>query len=105
MPELAYAAAKCVILPTEGRILQSLNLKNPRAYELASELSRLTGENLTTTVIVALEQRLASERRNKGNGMTIEKMLALAERFSAGVKPGSTSAGHADIYGEDGLPR
>ena len=94
-----------VILPNRGRILQSLNLKNPRAYSLASELSHLTGESLTTVVITALEQRLEAERRKRGGG-TAERMLAFAERFAPGMAQGSRSADHAaELYGDDGMPR
>ncbi len=94
------------ILPSGGRILQSLNLKNPRAYSLASEISRLTGESLTAAVITALEQRLAEERRKRGGSTTAEKILAFSERFAPGMRPGSRSADHAeDLYGDDGMPR
>ena len=93
------------ILPREGRILQSLNLKNPRAYSLASEISHLTGESLTAAVITALEQRLAAERQKRG-GTTAERILAFAKRFAAGMPPGSRSADHgAELYGDDGMPR
>jgi hypothetical protein len=47
--------------PWRVGILQGLNLKNPKTCLLASEFPRLTGETLTTAVIVALEQRLALE--------------------------------------------
>ena len=88
----------------EGRILQSLNLKNPKAYLLASELAKLTGETLTTAVIASLEQRLEAERRKRG-GRTAKNILAFADRFAAGMSPGSHSANHAELYGDDGLPR
>lgn len=95
-----------VILPLEGRILQSLNLKNPRAYTLASELSRLTGESMTAVVITALEQRLDAERHKHGGSTTAEKILAFAERFAPGMAPGSHSAAHgAELYGDDGMPK
>jgi antitoxin VapB len=82
-----------------------LNLKNPRAYSLASELAHLTGESLTTTVINALELRLEAERRKHGGNTTAEKILAFAERFAQGMAPGSNSADHAELYGDDGMPR
>lgn len=78
---------------------------NPRAYELASELARLTGESLTQAAITALEQRLAAETERRSGRSTAERMLEFADRFSAHVKPGSKSGDHADLYGEDGLPR
>jgi antitoxin VapB len=93
------------ILPTEGRILQSLNLKNPRAYSLASELSHLTGESLTSAVITSLEQRLDAERRKRDGRTTSERILAFAHRFAQGIPPDIRSADHADLYGDDGMPR
>ena len=93
------------ILPIGGGIVHSLNLKNPRAYSLASELSHLTGESLTAAVIAALEQRFVSERRKRGGGITAERILKLAEQFAAGMAPGSHSSGHADLYGDDGMPK
>ena len=93
------------ILPTRGRILQSLNLKNPRAYTLASELSHLTGESLTAAVMTALEQRLEAERRKRGGKTTAEEILAFVQKFASHMRPGCRSEDHADLYGEDGLPR
>jgi antitoxin VapB len=66
-----------------------LNLKNPRANSLVSQLSELTGETLTAVVITALEQRLKAERRKRGGCTTAEKMLAFAERFAPGMAPGA----------------
>jgi antitoxin VapB len=84
----------------------SLNLKNPRAYELASQLAALTGESLTAAVIRALEMRLEQEQQRKGKKTTAERMLAFADRFSRGMPAGCTSAEHASLlYGDDGLPR
>jgi antitoxin VapB len=95
------------ILPSGGRILVSLNVKNQRAHELAAELADLTGESLTTTVILALEERLEKERKKKrGSGAKAEKMLRFAERFAAGKPKGLTSGDHgAVLYGADGMPR
>jgi antitoxin VapB len=85
--------------------MQSLNLKNPKAYSLASELSHLTGESLTAAVIAALELRLSEERRKHGHGRTAERILEFARKFAPGMKPGSHSADHAELYGDDGMPR
>ena len=93
------------ILPIiRGRILQSLNLKNPKAYSLAAELSHLTGESLTGAVIAALEERLEAERRKRG-GTKAERILAFAKRFAKGMPPGVRSEGHVELYGADGMPR
>jgi len=61
------------ILYVGGGILQSLNVKNPRAYELAAELSRLTGESLTAVVIGSLEKRLEAERVARGGKSKAER--------------------------------
>lgn len=56
-------------------------------------------------MITALEQRLEAERRKRG-GTTAERILAFAQRFAAGMPPGSRSADHAtELYGDDGMPR
>jgi len=56
-------------------------------------------------VIAALEQRLELERRTRGTP-TAARILAFAERFAAGMAPGSRSVDHAaELYGEDGMPR
>lgn len=83
----------------------SLNLKNPRARQLASELSKLTGESLTTAVIRALEDRLEAERAKHIAMRKSDRILAFAKRFAAGLPAGIHSEGHAELYGADGLPK
>jgi antitoxin VapB len=83
----------------------SLNLKNPRARQLAGELSKLTGESLTTVVIRALEDRLAAERARHGAIRKSDQILAFAQRFAARLPAGISSEGHAELFGEDGLPK
>jgi antitoxin VapB len=91
---------------TEVEILQSLNLKNRRAYTLASDLAHFTGESLTAAVIVALEQRLEAERRKRGGSITAERILAFGTRFAPGMAPGSGSSDHATaFYSDDGMPQ
>ncbi|NWF83191.1 MAG: type II toxin-antitoxin system VapB family antitoxin, partial [Bryobacteraceae bacterium] len=43
----------------------SLNIKQPRAHELAAQLAKLTGETLTTAVVRSLEERLEREEKKK----------------------------------------
>jgi antitoxin VapB len=86
-----------------------LNIKHPDAHRLATELAALTGESLTAAVTEALRERLL-RARNQANQQEAERqarineILALANELRAHVKPGTTSADHADLYGEDGLP-
>ena len=99
--------AKGVILPSEGRNMPTLNLKNPRVYELAAELAELTGESLTSAVLAALDAKVREERRKREGGRTTAgRILAFAEGFAPGMAAGGGSAGHAELlYGEDGMPQ
>ena len=84
----------------------SLNLKNPRAYELAHKLARLTGESLTTAVIEALEERLKRVSDQKSRATKAERILSFGDRFARGMPSGCSSADHAPLlYGDDGLPK
>lgn len=83
----------------------SLNVKNPRAYDLATQLAEMTGESLTDAVIRSLETRLAEQRRRLMGDSTAKRILAFGERFAPGMSNDSHSSGHADLYGDDGLPK
>ena len=86
--------------------MQSLNLKNPEAHKLARQLAQLTGESLTTAVIRAMEMRLEAEQRLRQPKNTAQRILAFADRFSAGLPPGLSSGDHAQLlYDESGMPR
>ncbi|MCC6719897.1 MAG: type II toxin-antitoxin system VapB family antitoxin [Acetobacteraceae bacterium] len=87
-----------------------LNIKSDDAYALASRLAELTGESLTTAVTVALRERLEREETARGRTEAarqalIADVLALGRELRRHVQPGTSSADHADLYGEDGLPR
>ena len=43
----------------------SLNVKDARTVELVRELSAITGENLTTAIRIAVEERLAWKRASR----------------------------------------
>lgn len=83
-----------------------LNIKNQRAHDLASRLSALTGQSLTAVVVNALEESLAREtsRREPGKSKK-DRILEFADRFRKGMPSDVRSADHADMYGEDGLPK
>jgi len=83
----------------------TLNIKNPRAHELAAQLVGLTGENLTTAVIRALEKRLQEVKRERSRRSTAERVMEFGRRFSAGMPKDCHSGEHSLLYGEDGLPK
>jgi len=83
----------------------SLNLKNPRAHELAAELAEMTGESLTTAVIKALEERIRAVRQTEQKSKS-ELILEFADRFARTMPAGCRSSDHATLlYDEDGLPK
>lgn len=84
----------------------SLNIKNPRAYQLAAEIAAITGESLTTAVIVSLEHRLRQEQQRRAPRRDLANMRALARRFHAAMDAGFRSEDHATmLYDEHGLPK
>jgi antitoxin VapB len=87
-----------------------LNIKNLDAHRYATELAEITGETLSEAVTVALRERLAREkeiraRRESERQARIAEILALGRELRGHMAPGTSSADHAELYGEDGLPR
>ena len=80
----------------------ALSIKNDRADQLARELSELTGESLTDTVVHSLELRLADERLARRRRRSIDDLV---ERFGQLPVLDSRSADEILGYDEDGLPR
>lgn len=84
----------------------SLNIKQPKAHELAVRLARVTGESLTTAVVRSLEERLAREEKKAGSGRTAERIMAFVERFKEGMPKDFKSTDHAELlYDENGMPK
>src|SRR5262249_55134858 len=48
-----------------------LNIKNPEAHLMAEELSKLTGESMTTAVTIALRDRFDRVRQQQGVGLAV----------------------------------
>jgi antitoxin VapB len=84
----------------------SLNIKNAETHKLAKQLSRETGESLTTAVTTALRERLErirSRRRRKSDALYAD-LIALGKRGAA-LAPGP-HLDHAELlYDENGLPK
>jgi antitoxin VapB len=83
----------------------SLNIKNDETYRLTQELSRLTGESLTTAVTVAVRERLKRLREPSGESR-LERLMAIAKDASSRIKEPWRSLDHGDyLYDENGLPK
>ena len=83
----------------------TLNIKNEEAYRLAAELSRITGESLTTAVTTAIRERLDRVRDQKAPSLA-DRLLEIGKDCAERLKEPVRSADHADLlYDEHGLPR
>ena len=85
----------------------SLNIKNPKAHELAERVARLTGETLTEAVTNALRERL--ERIENPAAVDEERFRALKAMVkgsrSLWIEP-NLSIEHGDLLYDDlGLPK
>ena len=67
-----------------------LNIKNGEAHKLATDLAQLTGESLTSVVIVALRERLARERRRRNIDETTARLMEIGRRYAALPDTGRT---------------
>ena len=63
-----------------------LNIKNPRAHELATKVAAATGETLTEAVIVSLEERLSRVLPAKRE-IDVEKVEALLAEMRKHLRP------------------
>jgi antitoxin VapB len=81
-----------------------LNIKNEDAYRLASRLSELTGESLTSVVIKALRTELERRERELDVEAEVDRIMAIAKDIRAHMRePVSSDASW--MYDEDGLPK
>lgn len=81
----------------------SLNIKDPEAHRLASEIARATGQSMTRVVTEALRERLARIESRKSKA-SVEELLAIADRSAALVDRNYVE--HSELlYDEKGLPK
>ena len=81
-----------------------LNIKSEDAYRLASRLSELTGESLTSVVTKALQAELEREERRRDVAATVERMLAIGREIRAHMRE-PVSSDTNWMYDENGLPK
>jgi antitoxin VapB len=83
----------------------AINIKNDETQKLARELSKLTGESMTTAVTEAVRERLERVRSKNGNGLA-ERILEIGRDCAARLKEPFRSKDHGELlYDERGLPR
>jgi antitoxin VapB len=83
----------------------ALSIKDPETEQLARELARLTGENITTATKRAIEERLRRVGRRSRKAVLLEDLADIRRRWSA--LPVLDDRRSEDIlgYDEHGLPR
>jgi antitoxin VapB len=83
----------------------SLNIKNEQAHQMAQELARLTGENMTTAVSEAIRERLERVRGRSKKDLT-ERILEIGRDCAAHLNEPYKSVDHGEmLYDEKGLPK
>jgi antitoxin VapB len=82
-----------------------LNIKSDDAYALASRLSELTGESLTTAVTTALRERLEREERLRARAERSARLLAIAADIRSHMALPLPASDHRWLYDEHGLPK
>ena len=84
----------------------SLNIKSTEAYNLASELARLTGHSMTAVVLDALRKQREQLQRQQQKEARVQELMAIAKRCAAHIDQSARALDHGDmLYDERGLPQ
>ena len=81
-----------------------LNIKDPEVYQLARQVSDLTGETLTDAVRGALRERLRREAHAQTDPQWIEKLREISDRCAARPVLDKRSDDELVGYDEFGVP-
>jgi hypothetical protein len=82
-----------------------LTVESDEAVRLAGELAALTGKSVSDAVTAALAVQIEHERRRLAADARTHELVEIGERCAANLRPPFHSSDHADLYGDDGLPR
>jgi antitoxin VapB len=83
----------------------SMNIKNKETYRLTKQLSKLTGETLTTAVTEAVRERLNRVRSERGVDLA-DRLLVIGRDCAAHLKEPFRTITHEDmLYDDRGLPK
>ncbi len=83
-----------------------LNIKSDDAYQLASRLSELTGESLTTVVTEALRERLGRQLQSHSREERLRRVRSITADIRAAMGDTLPASDHSWLYDEEtGLPR
>jgi antitoxin VapB len=82
-----------------------LNIKNEDAYRMASRLSELTGESLTSVVTKALRAELEREEHARDRMERLRRVREITADIRRHLRHPLPSSDHDWLYDENGLPR
>jgi antitoxin VapB len=83
----------------------SMNIKNKEASRLTRQLTKLTGESLTTAITEAVRERLDRLRRERGTDLA-ERLLLIGRDCAAHLKEPFRTIDHDKmLYDDRGLPK
>ncbi|HWB97259.1 MAG TPA: type II toxin-antitoxin system VapB family antitoxin [Bryobacteraceae bacterium] len=83
-----------------------LNIKDPEAHALASEIARRTGQTLTKVVTETLRERLARENSKSGNqSRLVARVLEIGHRAASRPVLDPRTPDEILGYDEHGVPR
>ena len=82
-----------------------LNIKSEDAYRLASRLSELTGESLTSVVTKALQAELERQERARDREERLRRVREITADIRHHLRHPLPSSDTSWMYDEDGLPR
>jgi antitoxin VapB len=83
----------------------ALNIRNPEAERLASEVARRTGETKTEAVTEALRERLARLRRRRSKPRLADELEAIADHCARLPVLDTRTPDEILEYDNRGLPR
>jgi antitoxin VapB len=83
---------------------QQLNIKSEDAYGLATRLSELTGESLTTAVTTAIRERLDREEKLRDREARKQRILAIAAEIRAHMAKPLATSDRSWLCDDNGLP-
>ena len=83
-----------------------LNIKDPEAYQLASEIAQFTGKTLTRVVVDALKHEKAA-LKPRPEEVDVDEVARILSQLHAmpEADPRLPAAIFAELYDEHGLPR
>jgi antitoxin VapB len=79
-----------------------LNIKSEDAYRLASRLSALTGESLTSVVTKALQAELERQERARDLQARVDRVMEMAKEIRAHMRE-PVSSDTSWMYDDNGL--